>query len=221
MKKVLMYAFIVLAICLFGYFSFPKEKVHKQEIENISLKEGKVQEQEEKEEKKEVDHFFVDIKGEVNSPGVYEVISTERVKDVIEKSGGLKENADTMYINLSQKVKDEMVIFVYSKEESKQIKENNSQIKNSYIYKNNDALITYEKENTSKVSKSAFQNAYPVNINISSKEELMTIPGIGESKADLIIAYREEHPFETIEDIKNIKGIGDTTFEKLKSYITV
>ena len=221
MKKVLMYAFIVLAICLFGYFLFPKEKVDKQEIENISLKEGKVQEQEEKEEKKEVDHFFVDIKGEVNSPGVYEVISTERVKDVIEKSGGLKENADTMYINLSQKVKDEMVIFVYSKEESKQIKENNSQIKNSYIYKNNDALITYEKESTSKESKSAFQNAYPVNINTSSKEELMTIPGIGESKADLIIAYREEHPFETIEDIKNIKGIGDTTFEKLKSYITV
>ena len=221
MKKVLMYAFIVLAICLFGYFSFPKEKEQKQEIENISLKEGKVQEQEEKEEKKEVDHFFVDIKGEVNSPGVYEVISTERVKDVIEKSGGLKENADTMYINLSQKVKDEMVIFVYSKEESKQIKENNSQIKNSYIYKNNDALITYEKESTSKESKSASQNAYPVNINTSSKEELMTIPGIGESKADLIIAYREEHPFETIEDIKNIKGIGDTTFEKLKSYITV
>lgn len=221
MKKVLMYAFIVLAICLFGYFSFPKEKVDKQEIENISLKEGKVQEQEEKEKKKEVDHFFVDIKGEVNSPGVYEVISTERVKDVIEKSGGLKENADTMYINLSQKVKDEMVIFVYSKEESKQIKENNSQIKNSYIYKNNDALITYEKESTSKESKSASQNAYPVNINTSSKEELMTIPGIGESKADLIIAYREEHPFETIEDIKNIKGIGDTTFEKLKSYITV
>ena len=140
MKKIFIYGMLLVCACLLGYIWLPKEK--EQAIENISLNEGNEQE-EKKEEKQEESHLFVDIKGEIYNPGVYEVTEKERVKDVIEKSGGLKENADTTYINLSKKVQDEMVIFIYSKEETKQIKDNNIEIKNSYVYKNNYALITY------------------------------------------------------------------------------
>ena len=172
------------------------------------------------EEKVEKESCFVDIKGEVLNPGVYKVEDNTRVIDVINMAGGLLETSDTSKINLAKKVKDEMVIIIYSIEEIKK-----SEIKETKIdYSFNDALINDKDVITSgnKVSNnsSSVENKL-VNINTCTKEDLLTLSGVGESKAEAIISYREENgSFKTIEDILNVSGIGNSIYEKIKNNIT-
>lgn len=163
---------------------------------------------------------YVDIKGAVNNPGVYEVDSNSRIIDVIKIAGDLTENADTSIINLSKKVADEMYIIVYTKEEMNAYKE--KLIPTKTIVKevekkimcpdtDNDACLT---SNTSNIEGK-------VNINTASKEELESLPGIGTSKAESIIEYRNNNTFNSIEDIKNVNGIGNSLYEKIKDNIEV
>ena len=178
----------------------------------------KNEDKEDKEEKEEVNDnkkVIVDIKGSIVNPGVYEVDRTSRVMDVISLAGGLLEDADTSLINLAKVVSDEMTIIIYSKEEvsSDKDKDKDECLCDCPLI-NNDACI--EEEDTK-----GEEDNY-VNINTCSKEELMTINGIGEAKAKAIIDYREKNGnFNTIEDIRNVSGIGDSLFEKIKAYITV
>lgn len=161
-------------------------------------------------------------KGEVQTPGIYELESSSRVIDVINEAGGLTENADTTVINLSKKISDEMVIIIYSKwqvEHWKETKEQGKYLQEQCISQKeeqakNDACIDDTEENT---------NSTPsiININTATKEELMTLTGIGESKAEAIISYREKTAFTKIEDIKNVSGIGDSIYEDIKNNITV
>lgn len=156
---------------------------------------------------------YVDIKGSVKKPGVYQVSADSIVWDIVNLSGGFTKNAYTKNINLSQKVKDEMVIYVFSKNEMLKMNEN---VKTDTTCTTNiinyDNCITTEKNEISTVL---------VNINTASKEELMNVSGIGASKADSIIAYRIKTPFSKIEDIMNVSGIGESLFDKIKKYITV
>lgn len=156
---------------------------------------------------------YVDIKGSVKKPGVYQVSADSIVWDIVNLSGGFTKNAYTKNINLSQKVKDEMVIYVFSKNEMLKMNEN---VKTDTTCTTNiinyDNCITTEKNETSTVL---------VNINTASKEELMNVSGIGASKADSIIAYRIKTPFSKIEDIMNVSGIGESLFDKIKKYITI
>ena len=171
---------------------------------------------------KENKKYMVDIKGEVQTPGIYELESSSRVIDVINEAGGLTENADTTVINLSKKISDEMVIIIYSKwqvEHWKETKEQGKYLQEQCISQKeeqakNDACIDDTEENT---------NSTPsiININTATKEELMTLTGIGESKAEAIISYREKTAFTKIEDIKNVSGIGDSIYEDIKNNITV
>lgn len=158
---------------------------------------------------------YVDIKGSVKKPGVYQVPADSIVWDIVNLSGGFTKNAYTKNINLSQKVKDEMVIYVFSKSEMSKM---NNTVKTDTACTTNvinyDNCITTEK-NATETSTSL------VNINTASKEELMTVSGIGASKADSIIAYRIKTPFSKIEDIMNVSGIGESLFDKIKKYITV
>lgn len=158
---------------------------------------------------------YVDIKGSVKKPGVYQVPADSIVWDIVNLSGGFTKNAYTKNINLSQKVKDEMVIYVFSKSEMSKM---NNTVKTDTACTTNvinyDNCITTEKNATE-------TNTSLVNINTASKEELMTVSGIGASKADSIIAYRIKTPFSKIEDIMNVSGIGESLFDKIKKYITV
>ena len=147
--------------------------------------------------------YVVDIKGEVYNPGIYKLKANSRVVDVIEMAGGLTENANTTVINLSKKITDEMVIIIYSNKEVKDFKKT-KELEASLIERckqkdanslENDACIEGDKTNKDNNSK--------VNLNTATKEELMTLTGIGEAKADDIISYRNNTPFNTIEDIKN------------------
>jgi len=169
-----------------------------------------------KEEKEASKIFLVDIKGQIKGPGVYEMESGQRVNDVIKKAGGLTESADTSLINLSQKVEDEMVIIVYSKEEVKKMTEEEPCI----CPEVNDACISDENKSETVVEKEEVNSK--ISINTASKEELMTLDGIGESKADSIIDYRTQNGnFKTIEEIMNVSGIGEAAFDKIKDKITI
>ena len=172
------------------------------------------------------EEYKVDIKGEVNNPGIYTLDKSSRVVDVIEKAGGLSENANTTVINLSKKIMDEMVIIIYSNyevENFKRTKELEKSLINSCIngYESlkNDACI--DDSDTEGDDDNDNDNS-KVSLNNSSKEELMTLTGIGEKKALDIIEYREKNNgFKNIEDIKNIKGIGDSIFDKIKDRLTL
>lgn len=159
----------------------------------------------------------VDIKGAVNKPGVYEVNANSIVNDVIILAGGLAKNATTSNINLSQRVADEMVIYIFTKSELTTTVINKiTEVKctTQVIEVNNCITKPTEITTTTKAK-------YKININNATKEELLTISGIGESKADAIIEYRKETPFNKIEDIMNITGIGESVFAKIKDYITI
>lgn len=192
-----------------------------------------------KEEKKEeiqteIEECYVnvDIKGEVKNPGLYQIDCNSRVQNVIEKAGGMTVNGDTTLLNLGKKVNDEMVIIVYSKkevanftdtkeEENKKIASciNSTQIKN-------DACIEFDNIINQTITNNEVKLDTPVktlvSINKAQKEELMTLSGIGESKANNIINYRNENgSFKSIEELKNVKGIGASIFEKIKDSITL
>lgn len=183
----------------------------------------------EKEEKTKT--IFVDVKGEVISPGVYEVEENSRVIDVISNAGGFTNNAYTRYLNLSKKLEDENVIIVNSISEIEDIKsrknqeiiketENTISIKKEEII-TNDFQEPNEEENNNSSNETEEELNLVVNINTATIEELSKIKGIGESTAKKIIEYREANgKFESIDDIKKVKGIGDKKYEQIKEYIT-
>ena len=144
---------------------------------------------------------------------------SSRVIDVIEAANGLTSDADTSVINLSKIIEDEMVIIIYSKKEVsdfKKTKEIEKQVEEKCIQKDENAL-----KNDACISNEKTEIKGKININTATKEELMTLSGIGESKANDIIKYREKKKFESIEELKEISGIGESLFAKIKENITV
>ena len=180
----------------------------------------------------DIDSIKVDIKGAVVNPGVYELDNGSIINDVIEKAGGFKSSAYKNNINLSKKLKDEMVIYVFTKSEYQKLNintENNVSNTecNSYIdvspciNEGSSIINTTDKEIVSDNNSNKTLNT-KVNINNASKEELITLPGIGESKANSIIEYRNNNGlFKSIEDITNVTGIGQSMYDKIKDYITI
>lgn len=234
LKKNCVYIFIILVlICLLIYFINKPKTVHEQPI--IELFDNNIEQTEEFENNyvTEIKSVFVDVKGAVKNPGVYELLENKRVIDAIELSGGFLENSNTNNINLSKKLKDEMVIIVdFEKdvieeeitcpsinEENKKDNIVNEQIKN-------DALINDEKEEINNdILDNELNNGSNLNskisLNTATKEQLMSLPGIGESKALDIIEYRNNSLFKSIEEITNIKGIGNSIYDKIKEFITI
>lgn len=166
-----------------------------------------------------IEEYKVDIKGEVNNPGIYTMSSSSRVIDCIEKAGGLTTNANTTIINLSKKISDEMVIIIYSNAEVEKFKETKKQEEQVQDYcrqKDENSL-----KNDACISNDNKSGTTLVSINSGSVEELSKLPGIGEAKAKKIIEYRDQNGlFKTIEDIKNVPGIGENIFAQIKDYIT-
>lgn len=176
-----------------------------------------------------VEEYYVDIKGAVMNPGVYKLTSNSIVNDVISLSGGLNTDADTRCVNLSKKIKNEMVIYIYTKEEVNKLYEEEKSNDKSVICNNikNDVYVDYTnpKENIDTsdqmINDEEISND-KININTADINTLSTLPNIGESKAKAIISKRDEKgKFNSIEEIKEVSGIGEATYEKIKDYITV
>ena len=249
----------VLLICLVSiaggsYYVYAKEndevKYLADNLEVIETKEELIKEeeitQEEKEKVEETKKIRVDIKGQVVSPGVYEVTSEDRVIDVISKAGGLLDTADTSVNNLSRRVWDEMVIIIYSKEEvesftstkeveqeeileSEEIKDiilNDATLKEEDIVTNQDNYNTVQKEEVNKPNENISTQkkeelTSKISINNASVSELTKLSGIGKSKAKAIIDYRNENNgFLDVDELIKVKGIGEAKLEKLRNYVT-
>lgn len=172
--------------------------------------------------------IMIDIKGEVKTPGVYKLDKNSRVIDAITLAGGLTKNAYTKYINLSKILEDQFVIIIDSKNDIKKV-ENKTNIEEIKLNTNNnndasikqDNIITNDKEDELEKENIIEENIF-VNINTSTKESLMTLPGVGESKALAIIEYRTQNGnFKDIKELKNVSGIGDKLYEDIKMLVTV
>lgn len=160
----------------------------------------------EREEEGKLKTIYVDVKGAVKKPGVYQLEPSSRVFDAVEKAGGLDQKADEKRINFAKKLVDGMVVYIPSVGEKMET--------TAAFFEN-----TAEGQNLSTPSNESKQL---ININTAAKEELQNLTGIGPSKAEAIIAYREENgPFQKPEDLLEVSGIGEKTFEKIKNEITV
>ncbi|BAH05852.1 helix-hairpin-helix domain-containing protein [Clostridium kluyveri] len=137
------------------------------------------------------------INGEVKSPGVYKLKQDSRVQDLVKACGGFTNEANSYKLNLAKKLKDEDYIYVDKKSDNE-----NLQLQNGL------------QGETSENAK--------ININTATKEELKTIPGIGDVTAQKIMDYREQNGgFSSIEDLKNVDRIGDKTLEKIKDKVDI
>ena len=154
----------------------------------------------------------VDVKGMVKKAGVYELAKDSIVNDAIKKAGGLTSKADTTNVNLSKSLTNEMVIYIPKKEE----------VTKSVV---NDALV--DKSNSvgfidNESSNETTNTTTKVNINTATLKDLITLNGIGESKAQAILEYRTKNGnFKTLEDLKKVSGIGEAAYEKIKDNICI
>lgn len=175
-----------------------------------------------KKEIKEKAKFYLEIKGAVKKPGVYEVEEDNIINDVIKMAGNFTKYAYTDNINLSKKVSQEMVIYVYTKsqyKEQKRINQNVCQVKNydiSQCLDKKESTIILGNDINNKENEKGL-----ININTADEQTLTTLSGIGSAKAKDIINYRLNNPFQKVEDIMNVSGIGPAVYEKIKPYITV
>lgn len=162
----------------------------------------------------------VDVKGAVKKPGVYELSKGATIYDAVIKSGGITYKGTTVNINLSKKLEDEMVIYVFTKDELMK-KETVNEIA-CEIPKCECETVTVvecpDKNGTNQDSEKPDDTK--ISINTATKEDLLKISGLGDAKASAIIEYREKNgSFKTLDEIKNVSGIGDALFEKIKDKI--
>lgn len=144
--------------------------------------------------------IYVDIKGAVKVPGIYQLKNQQRIWDALALAGGVSEEADTTQVNYAQKVKDQMIIYVPKKEES----------------------VPQSLETLQESAPAQQNQEEKINLNTATEAELQTISGIGAKKAQEIIRFRDEQgPFKTVEELKNVPGIGEKTVERLKDMLTV
>ncbi len=204
--------YVVAAILLVigGFYYFNESSTGKDLPPQPATSENKLEtsgekgeKEKEKEELKQPETMMVDVKGQIKLPGVYQANAGERVVDVISRAGGLTEKADQTQVNFAEHVQDEMVIYIPAKGE--------------------EGLAAPDRSGGGGIAASGTNNRQSkINLNKADAAELQNLPGIGPAKAAAIIEYRETSgAFKTVEDLKNITGIGDKTFEKLKDLVDV
>lgn len=179
--KIIILAIILISSLIIKCTAKPNTKVIADDNKNKDVKTEKLE-----------DNIIIDISGEIKNPGIYKMKGKVRLYEIIDKAGGLKEEANINSINQARYVKDGEKIIIPSSR--------NSQGMDKESISNENNLV---------------------NINTASKEELLELPGIGEVTAEKIINYRDNNNFTKIEDLKNVNGIGTATYNKLKDLICV
>ena len=181
--------------------------------ENKDDKEKEGNEEDKKENISSETGIFVHIDGYVNNPGVYQIKENERINVLIDKAGGLKNGYSIKNINLAAKLSDGDKVYIPSIEEEKSLGNQNNNVNTGGKHANNGNNLN----NNVSITKNN-----KININTANVSELKQITGIGESTANKIIDYRENvGKFKKIEDIKEVKGIGESKFESFKNKITI
>lgn len=198
MKKNKIIIMLLLQLCLFAAGCSPKEKLEFSETSDIFEADNDDIESSENSEGPEIKNIVVYVCGAVSSPGVYEIGEGSRLSDAVNAAGGLTGEADMDNFNLAKKAEDGEKIRIPFIGEERELSDNS------------DSNLSSE------------QSGGKINLNTASKEQLMTLSGVGESKADAIIKYREANGgFKAVEDIMNIEGIKEGVFNKIKDDICI
>lgn len=193
LKRICIYIVTGCLLMFTGCAGNEEDKGELVEVQGVEEEETVTPESDKPEEQPQT--IFVYVCGQVASPGVYELESDSRLFEAVKAAGGMTDAAADTYLNQAEKLTDGQRIYVPSEKETEK----------------NEQTVTEQEADDGKV-----------NLNTASKEELMTLSGIGESKASAIIRYREENGgFESTEEIKEIEGIKDGVYNKVKDYIKV
>ena len=154
------------------------------------------------------------IRGEINSPGLYKIGADVRLCELIEIAGGATENADLDRLNLAAILTDGTTLDIPAIGSKTEV-DPTIALTNQSIYES-----SVKPAQTAAVSEKITSGT--ININTAPASELMRLPGVGQATADKIISYRNANgEFKSIEEIMNVSGIGEKTFEKMKPFITV
>lgn len=206
-KLFVLAALMIMAGTTYYYLDRPEQVANQKLIttENTSPAKAEEIDQDENLKKTEAqqEDIIVDVKGQINQPGVYPANQAERVMDVIQRAGGLTDKADKSQVNFAAHVQDEMVIYIPAIGEV-------------------GTAPTNPGSSSTPLSKTVGSDTGKININKAVESDLQNLPGIGPAKAKAIMQYREENgPFKAAEDLKKISGIGDKTYEKLKDAVSL
>ena len=225
-QKIIIIIIVLMIIIAFLYYIYTKEDDMVISTEE-SIEENTIGNLEEKEEvtTEETEKIIVHVSGAVNKEGIVELETNSRISDAINKAEGLKENADTKNINLAFKLEDGMKIYIPTIGENIEENELNDQSQNKSMsdetskYVTSASGVVQEEQTKGTTQQSKNQK---ININTATQTELETLPGIGPSTSLKIVNYREENgKFKSIEEIKEVSGIGDAKYENIKELICV
>lgn len=206
LKSVLLGTLVVVCICGCGkstadYIEAKETLEADTAVSGVEQDTENTEKVEENQSKKEL--LYVYVCGAIEHPGVYSLPEGSRVCDVFDLAGGLTSNASTDYWNQARVLADGEMIYVPTLEE----------VETRNLTQDVSGVSLQDTDDS---------NQNKININTASKEQLMTIPGIGEAKASAIISYRQENgKFSSIEEIKNVEGIKDGVYAKMKEYIVI
>ena len=211
-QKIILIFLGIIAVIGITYYSYTNEKNIEISQENELEVENETNEINVDEENSEkIATIKVHVSGAVKNEGVYELEEDARIADAIEKAGGVTDIANMKNVNLASKLEDGMKIYIPKQGED--------------VLENNLEENSNNKETTlggSGTNSNVGNEKGKININKATKEELDTLPGIGESTAQKIIKYREEHgSFKNIEELKEVKGIGDAKYEEIKDLVDI
>ncbi len=213
MKQKIIAVISTLAIITMIYFSATSEtKV----VVTADTSENVVVDTEEK--------IFVEIKGAIISPGIYEVEKGTRLFEVIELASGLADDANVDYINQTRVLQDQSLIMILTNAEieAKIEEEKIEEYEESIVEVATTQSTIIGADNCSENNATSEDGNSTISINTSTVEELMSLPGIGESKALEIVSYRDNNGgFKNLEELQNVSGIGEATFNKIKALISL
>lgn len=220
-QKIILILVGLMIIIAFLYHIYAKDEntIISEELEVSNTTENIVENETEAQEEKET--IVVHVSGAVNKEGIVELEENSRISDAIDKAEGLKENADTKNINLAFKLEDGMKIYIPTTEETaEEMAQEGTDDKTQNYITSSGGVVQGEKDSTTIASEE--QKTGKININTATQTELETLPGIGPSTSLKIVNYREENgDFKSIEQIKEVSGIGDAKYENIKDLICV
>lgn len=214
--SIILFMILVIIIYFFRVYNSNYESIDSENILENSIENNLITNNIISDSINDTDYIIVHITGAINNPGIVKLAFESRISDAINSAGGFTSDADINSINLAYKLDDGQKIYIPFI--------NDNTTSNIYFEENcisSDAGKNIILEDSS-YSKNDSKKSDLININSATQTELETIPGIGPSTALKIIEYRNENgKFYTIEDIKNVNGIGDSKFENIKNYITI
>ena len=227
-QKIILAVIEAFIVCVLSYYAYTKDEKALVKTEELQV-ENQTEEQEETEEEFSDTIIMVHVSGAVNREGLVELKPNSRIADAIDKADGLRDDACIDEINLAYRLEDGMKVYVPTITEVQAKQKNSNNQDNNNVssnktgeYVSTDSGTNVESSKDNQDANASSKTTSKININTATQAELETLPGIGPSTALKIINYRTENgKFGSIEEIKEVSGIGDSKYNSIKDLICI